>query len=181
MLASVTSRRDGWHSDARLDTQDRLLRDLDLKEVSADEALSALIALQEHRSRLDALETSLLVRAAGASRVVRDVLVESPEDHRPRKLAVVDDVVDEISCALHRSHGVVQRQLHQARLLHGPLSRTQAELAAGRITLQHASAIAEQADRLVDPAGGERRQDRVLNRAPSHCRPTDGTDTIRST
>ena len=161
-LAPVASRRDGWHPESQLGREDALLRHLDPEELSPDEALSALVAIQEHRARWDALETSLLVRAAGATGVVRDVLMQDDADRGERKVSLVDEVVDEIACALHRSYGVVIRQVHHARVLYGPLARTHAELAAGRITLQHASAIAEQADRLVDATAYERLQDRVL-------------------
>lgn len=180
----VAGTRDGWHPVASIELQDRALRRLDPTALSADEALSALVTLQEHRARLDALEVSLLVRAAGATRVIRDVLVEPAGDptalaapqHQARVLHMVDEVVEEISCALRRPHGVLQRQVQHARLLKGPLARTHAELASGRITMQHASALAEQAERMVgiEPIVGsepmhatacERLQDRVLPHA----------------
>ena len=181
-LPLVVSSRDGWHAVPHLDLQDARLRQVDPSALSADEALSALVALQAHRSRLDAIEVDLLVRGAGATRVVRDVLVDSDEAPdggaaapRGRVVHLVDEVVDEIACALRRSHGQMQGQVHHARLLNGPLTRTRASLAAGRITLAHASAIAQQASRLaaaplgIDPDADlvlavacDRLQDRVL-------------------
>ena len=180
-VSPVASRRDGWHPLAPIGIQDRLLLQLEPRELNSDEALSALVALQEHRAQLDALEVSLLVRAAGARQVVRDVLVDSADSVNAgaRELAIVDEVVDEIACALRRPHGVVQRQVQHARLLNGPLARTRRDLGAGLITLQHACALAEQADRManalraVDPnshsdadlalaTACERLQDRVL-------------------
>lgn len=162
--------------------------DIDAAALSSDEALDALVAVQEHASRLAAIEAELLVRAAGATRVVRDVLVEDTDPRSglpvpgraPRTLSFTDEVVDEIACALHRPVAVVQSQLHTARMLHGPLRRTRDELRAGRITLGHASAISDQASRLaaaplgVDPdadlvlaAACDVLQDRVLPHAPS--------------
>ena len=156
-------------------------------DLSADRALDALVALQQHIARLHALESDLLVRAAGATRVVREVLVEdhTPDgtprpDRDPRIIELTDEVVDEIACALHRPVGVVQAQLHTARLLHGPLTRTLADLRAGHITAAHATAIADQASRLAaaplgtDPdadlihaAACDLLQDRVLAHAPT--------------
>lgn len=151
--------------------------------LAPDAALDALVAVQEHRARLDALEAELLVRAAGATQVVRDVLIEGTDPatglpvhgREPRSISFIDEVIDEIACALHRPLGVVQQQVHVARLLHGPLARTRAMLAAGRITYVHAAAICEQAFRLatgplgVDPDGDlvfaaacDELQDRVL-------------------
>jgi hypothetical protein len=182
-VSAVTSTRDGWHPTVSIDLQDRALRAVDPARLDADEALSALVALQEHRARLDALEVTLLVRAAGATQVVRNVLVEPGAGatcEQPRHLQLTDEVLDEIACALRRPISTVHRQVHHARLLRGPLARTQAELAAGRITLQHAHAVAEQADRMTcaiaaTESGGdadesvasacERLQDRVLPHA----------------
>jgi hypothetical protein len=177
-VSPIASSREDWHASTSIELQDRVLRHLDPTALSADEALSALVQLQDHRARLDAIEVSLLVRAAGATRVVRDVLVEPSGDGSQlggteggcRVLHLVDEVVDEMACALRRPHGVLQRQVHQARLLRGPLARTHDELAAGRITLQHASAIAEQAERitgdaLIVEAVCDRLQDRVLPHA----------------
>jgi hypothetical protein len=114
----VISTRDGWHGAPDLPRQDARLIDLDPSTLSADEALSALVALQEHRARLDAMEVDLLLRTAGAARLVRDVLVEpdevSDDGVQPRGgrvLHLVDEVVDEIACALHRPHGRVQLQI----------------------------------------------------------------------
>lgn len=59
-------------------SQTRLL-DVDPATLSADEALDALAAVQEQVARLQAIEIELLVRAAGATRVVRDVLVEDTD------------------------------------------------------------------------------------------------------
>lgn len=159
----------------------------DPASLSSDEALDALIAVQQHRARLDAIEVELLARAAGATRVVRDVLVEDrgPDgeprhDGAPRTITFTDVVVDEIACALHRPVAVVQSQLQTARMLHGPLTRTSALLRAGRITLAHATAIADHAARLlaaplgIDPdadlvlaAACADLQDRVLPHAPT--------------
>jgi hypothetical protein len=193
-LPPVISTRDGWHAVPDLVVQDDRLRGLDPSSLSADEALSALVALQAHRSRIDAMEVDLLVRSAGAARVVRDVLVDddnatggSAAAGTGRVLHLVDEVVDEIACALHRSHQQMQGQVQHARLLHGPLARTRAALAAGSITLAHASAVAQQASRLAaGPLGSDpdadlvlalacdRLQDRVLPYAgaetPSQCR-----------
>jgi len=158
---------------------------IDAAALSPDEALDALVAVQQHRARLDAIEVELLVRAAGATRVVRDVLVEDrgPDgeprhDRAPRTISFTDEVVDEIACALRRPVTTVHAQVATARLLHGPLARTRIDLAAGRLTLAHATALADQAARLAaaplgtDPdadlvfaAACEQFQDRVLPHA----------------
>ena len=174
-----------------LAAQDRRLQALDPDGMSADEAVSALVALQAHMSRLQSMEVDLLTRAAGATRVVRDVLVEDGSGPggavRPsRVVSMVDEVVDEIACALRRPHGTVQSQVNVARLLRGPLARTRALLSCGALTLAHATAIADQAARLAaaplghDPdadlvfaAACDRVQDRVLRHA--------GTETVPQT
>lgn len=143
---------------------------VDPDALSADAALTAMAELQVQRARLDALESRLLVRAAGATRVVRDVLVEDTDAHGrpiegrdPRILQMVDEVVEEIAAVLRRTHGSVQWQLEQARLLNGPLVQTRNELAAGRITAAHAASIADQARRLVSaPVGSAADADEVL-------------------
>ncbi len=125
--------------------------------MTADAAVDALVAVQAARARLDAAENALLVRAAGRTRVVREVLVEDVDpatglpfhERDPRIVPMIDEAVDEIAAALHRPVGVVQGQLHVARLLHGPLRATRGALAAGRITLGHATVIADQAARLL--------------------------------
>jgi hypothetical protein len=142
----VVSIREGWHrrpSDAGRD----LLRDLDATGLTADEALSALFCLQSERAALEALEAQLLVRAAGATAVVRDVLVETT-DAAPRRITMVDEVVEEIAAVLRRPVAAVHADLAVARHLHGPLSRTREALKKGRITWAHARAIAEQAARM---------------------------------
>ncbi len=129
---------------------------VDLSGMTADAAVDALVAVQAEVARLHAVETGLLVRAAGRTRVVREVLVEDrgPDglplhDRDARVVPMIDEAVDEIAAALHRPVGVVQGQLHVARLLHGPLRATRDALAAGRITLGHATVIADQAARLL--------------------------------
>jgi hypothetical protein len=111
----VISTRHGWHGAPDLASQDERILDLDPSGMSADEALSALVALQAHRARLDAVEVELLLRSAGAVRVVREVLVEQDDVGRQRRggrvVHMVDEVVDEIACALHRSHGQLQLQV----------------------------------------------------------------------
>lgn len=171
-VSAVISMRDGWHGVPDLDRQDARLREVEPAELSADEALSTLVALQQHRARLDALEVDLLVRAAGATRVVRDVLVEAADrtdDDRPRggrTVRLVDEVVDEIACALRRPHTQVQAQVSSARMLHGPMARTRGALAAGRITLGHATALTQQAARLATaPLGVDPDADLVLGLA----------------
>ncbi len=125
--------------------------------MTADAAIDSLVAVQAARARLDAAENALLVRAAGRTQVVREVLVEDVDpatglpfhERDPRIVPMIDEAVDEIAAALHRPVGVVQGQLHVARLLHGPLRATRDALAAGRITLGHATVIADQAARLL--------------------------------
>ncbi len=180
-LPVVASRRDGWHP-APLGSLAGLavLARGGAGSLSADEALSALETLQRERASLDALESQLLVRAAGAQRVSRDVLVEAGEveSARPRTVTIVDEVVDEIAAALHRAPGTVRSEVDTARLLHGPLRATWDALAAGDITAAHARQIAEQARRLrpdrvaagdedVFAAACARLQDRVLRPARS--------------
>ena len=166
--------------------------DVDAGSVTPDAAVDALVAVQAQVARLQAQEAALLVRAAGATRVVRDVLVEDVDpatglpcgERDPRVVPLVDEVVEEIAAALHRSPDQVRGQVHTARLLHGPLHRTWDVLAAGRITLGHATAIAEQAARmLAAPLGADpdadlvfaqacdALQDRVLPYAPTETVP----------
>ena len=165
--------------------------EVDPGSVTPDAAVDALVAVQSQRARLDAAEVALLVRAAGATRIVRDVLVEDrgPDgeplhDRDPRVVPLVDEVVEEIAAALHRSPDQVRGQVHTARLLHGPLHRTWDALAAGRITGAHATAIADQAARmLASPLGADpdadvvfaqacdALQDRVLPYAPTETVP----------
>lgn len=178
-LTRVASIREGWHP-RPLSTLTSVTR-LDPESLTADEALSAMVSLQRERAALDALESRLLVRAAGATRVVRDVLVEEDAPSgsvRGRTISMVDEVVDEIAAVLRRSHGSVQGDLGRARLLNGPLRRTRDALSAGRITAEHSRAIAHQASRMAtcpwgeDPAADAvladrcaALQDRVLDRA----------------
>jgi hypothetical protein len=156
-LPAVTGSRDGWHGRTSLHS----LLAIDPADLTADEALTALQELQRARGQVDALEAELLVRAAGATRVVRDVLVESADDDRPpRRVTMVDEVVDEIAAVLHRPVSSVQQSLGTARLLHGPLRATRTALAEGHITLDHARAIASQADRMLAlPLGADPRCD----------------------
>lgn len=137
----------------------------DVAALSPDAALDALAALQVQMSRLQAMEYTLLVRAAGASRVERDVLVEDVDPdtgaatgRAPRRVTLFDEVLEEIACCLRRPGGSVRSQLAVARMLAGPLTATQAQLAGGRITGAHAAAIAEQAARMQDGASAGRRQ-----------------------
>jgi hypothetical protein len=179
-LRPVASRRDGWHPEPLRSLGD--LSRLDAGSLSADEALSALTTLQRERACLDALEAQLLVRAAGATRFTRDVLVdhdESDPSARPRRVEIVDEVVDEIAACLHRAPGTMRAEVGLARLLHGPLRATRDALARGEITAAHVRVIADQARRLrpdgvpagdEDPVFGEacaRLQDRVLSHAGS--------------
>ena len=161
-LPPVTGSRDGWHGRTSL----RQILAIDPNELTADEALTALQELQRARGELDALESELLVRAAGATRVVRDVLVESAHDDRPpRHVTMIDEVVDEIAAVLRRSVHQVQDSLATARLMHGPLRSTRAALRDGRITSEHARAIASQADRmLARPLGEDPRADEEFGR-----------------
>jgi hypothetical protein len=160
-LAAVASTREGWHPPVGDAGRGRLLR-LDASALDADEALSALVRVQAERAALAAVEAELLVRAGGARRVVRDVLVEdtsgtgadgdrSGQPSRARRVVLVDEVVDEIAAALHRPFGLVAAQLADARLLHGPLARTRALLRSGAISGAHARAVCQQATRL-EPA-----------------------------
>ncbi len=137
-------------------------------------AVDALVAVQAQRARLDAAEAALLVRAAGATRVVRDVLVEDidPEtglpvpDREARVVGMRDEVVEEIAAALRRSPDQVRSQVDTARLLHGPLRATLDALGAGRITYAHASAVTAQASRLMTmPLGEDPAADRALTKA----------------
>ena len=178
-LTVAASTREGWHP-RPLSTLQGLVT-IDAESLTADEALSAMVSLQRERAALDALEARLLVRAAGATRVVRDVLVDEGTGDgslRQRTVQMMDEVVDEIAAVLHRTHGSVQADLARARLLNGPLRRTRESLAAGRITAEHCRAIADQAARMAaSPLGHDRAadaafaescatlQDRVLDRA----------------
>ena len=156
LLPAVTGIRDGWHGRASL----RQVLSLNPSALSADEALTALQELQRTRGQLDALEAELLVRAGGATQVVRDVLVDGADGASRRTLTMVDEVVDEIAAVLRRPVHQVQESLALARLLHGPLSRTRAALSDGLITADHARAIASQASRmLLSPLGEDRRSD----------------------
>ena len=150
--------------------------DVDPGSVTPAAAVDALVAVQAQVARLQAQEAALLVRAAGATRVVRDVLVEDVDpatglpcgERDPRVVPLVDEVVEEIAAALHRSPDQVRGQVHTARLLHGPLHRTWDALAAGRITGAHATAIAEQATRLLaSPLGTDPDADLVFAKACS--------------
>ncbi len=155
-LAAVASRRDGWHP-RPLSTLSQLAA-VDAAALSADEALSVLHTLQRERASLDALEARLLVRAAGARQVVRDVLVdeESAEGRtRVRTIHFTDEVVDEIAATLRRPVATVHAEVSTARLLNGPLRRTRDALAEGRITAHHARAIADQAARMMQAPLGE--------------------------
>jgi len=176
-VSAVASRRDGWHPIVDRADEQRTLLSIDASHLTADEALSVLVAVQEQQSRLAALEAELLVRAAGAHKIVRDVLVETV-DGGVRAVSLCDEVVDEIACALRRSFGVVHQQVQVARLLNGPLRRTRDLLAAGKISYRHAKELAEQAQRMASlhddnpeaaAAFAERcahLQDRVLPHAP---------------
>ena len=148
----VASVREGWHRRPS-DAGRAALHRLDPAALTADEALSAMAAVQAERAALEALEARLLVRAAGATVVVRDVLVET-DDAPPRRIRMVDEVVEEIAAVVRRPAAAVHADLAAARLLDGPLSRTQQALAAGRITWAHARAIADQAARMDDGAEG---------------------------
>ncbi len=149
--------------------------DADPAGMTSDAAVDALVAVQAEVARLRAVETGLLVRAAGTTRTVREVLVEDrgPDglplhDRGPRVVPMIDEAVDEIAAALHRPVGQVQGQLHVARLLHGPLRATRDALAAGRITLGHATVIADQAARLLAaPLGTDADADLVFAQACS--------------
>jgi len=184
-LTAVPSVREGWHPGPL--SAHRALVALDPEALSADEALSAMVTLQRERAALDALEARLLVRAAGATQVVRDVLVEeeAPDGaSRLRTIPMLDEVVDEIAAVLHRPHGAVQADLARARLLNGPLRRTREALAAGHISAEHSRAIADQAARMVTSPPGDdlaadallaqmcsRLEDRVLDRAARETAP----------
>lgn len=173
-LPQVLSGRAGWHPRSRpLVSVDRDLLESDVDEMSAEEALGALVELQAHVARLHERETRLLVRAAGATRVVRSVQVEEADDdgrpiagRDPREVQFVDEVVDEIAAALNRSCGQVQKQIDVARLLDGPMRATRELLAAGRISLAHASVIADQSERLqAAPLGVDPEGDRTFEQA----------------
>ena len=165
--------------------------EVDTGSVTPDAAVDALVAVQAQVARLHAAEAALLVRAAGATRLVRDVLVEDVDpatglpcgERDPRVVPLVDEVVEEIAAALRRSPDQVRGQVHTARLLHGPLHRTWDVLAAGRVTLGHATAIAEQAARmLAAPLGADPDADLVFAQAcdalQDRVLPHAGTETV---
>jgi hypothetical protein len=126
----------------------RPLLDAEPEELGGGAALEYLIELQRAQSRLAALEARALVVVTGRHRRERHVTVDDGATGREMDLTIVDEVREEIAAALHRSPGAVHDQLVTARLLAGPLSETRDALADGRISAQHARAIAEQARRL---------------------------------
>ena len=111
-------------------------------------ALDFLIEVQRAQARLAALEARAMVTLAGVYRYTTDVDVIDEFNGDASRITISDAMREEIAAALHRSPTAVHDQLVTARLLAGPLSRTLDSLAEGRLSHQHARAIADQARRL---------------------------------
>lgn len=143
-------------------------------DVGFEDALDQLIELDRRRAHLAAVEAELLVRLAGPQVQHRAVTVPDPGTGAQRLLDVPDVVREEIAAALRRSPATVHDQLVAARLLCGPLRRTHAALAEGRITEAHARALVDGAETLHRSLGSDPQrlrsacaelQDRLLGRA----------------
>ena len=139
--------RAGWHGPILGPTTMSALLSINVDALSPEAALDYAVELQRHSAHLAALEARALARAAGATQVVRDVLVIDDDDTE-RHLTMVDEVREEISAALNRHPATVHTQVDHARLLTGPLRGTLTALQRGDITPAHARVVCEQAARM---------------------------------
>jgi hypothetical protein len=123
------------------------LASIDVAGLSPAGRVDALLLVERHRCWLDGLAQQLL-----ASIATRDDTGKGW-------------VVEEVGAALSLSPRSAAARLHTATVLCGRLPATVELLLAGRISLRHAAAVAEAADRLPDGVAAAL-EERVLGRAP---------------
>jgi hypothetical protein len=110
--------------------------------------LDLLAGLQRERSWLAAREAEVLLALVGPERREREVRVVDPDGGRPRDVSLADEVVELVAAATRQSVTTVRRRATIARLLGTSLRATRDELAAGRISPEHAEVIARTSDGL---------------------------------
>ncbi len=110
----------------------------------ADESLLAQLAQTEKdRGALYLEQARILTGIAGSARHTQNVVLEGD-----RSIRIDDGIREQIAVHMRWSFAATQNRIDHARLLMGPLTDTSAALAQGRITVEHATAIARAADRL---------------------------------
>lgn len=115
-----------------------------------DAALARVREIEAEHARLHAEQAALLVRIAGSSPIVEELLVHDPRPGRDeeRTIRIADAAREEIAAYLRWSPATAHARIDEARLLAGPLSGTAEALRRGEISPRHVAEITECARRL---------------------------------
>jgi hypothetical protein len=125
----------------------RSLESLAPLEVSRDERLGALAALQRESARLAGAQVRAIVDLAGATTRGEVVALSRTASGRTVRVRIPDIAREEIALELRLTPSQAAARLAVARMLWNALPRTLAALEAGDVTYEHAVVMAEQARR----------------------------------